>query len=304
MKEMLRQIPELPGSRPLEIGDKPLLDWLLRLNPPLTSEMTFTNLFAWNRSYPIELGRIADTLLLWRGHEDKRILLPPLGYLDSESVRRAFQWSCLHGCKPEFGRVAQSVVQMLKSADPNLEIIEDRDNADYVYLQQDLATLAGRRYSAKRNQIKKFRNAVQAQYRPIGPDLIPACLELQKQWCDERECAIHFDLNAEDQAINTVLENWEHLGVIGGALMHGPRVIALAIAEPLSEGVAVIHHEKGDTKYPGVYQAINQMFSTEALQGFEYLNREQDMGHEGLRKAKMSYQPHHMVPKFTVRYPE
>ena len=205
------------------------------------------------------------------------------------------------GGPARFGRVDKQAADRLIAAHPDLVALEDRDNADYVYRVEDLARLSGRRFDGKRNQIKKFRKSVDAHYRPIDPGLVQACGDAQAFWCDVRQCSIHADLEAENKAVMVILECWSELDLIGGALLADDRVVAFAVGERLAPNTAVVHLEKGDVNFPGVYQAINQAFCENALADCTWVNREQDLGVPGLRKAKESYHPDHLVMKYTVR---
>ncbi len=301
----VRQLPELPNSRPLTLADK---DWLapwLAAEPPGVSEMTFTNLLTWSDSHPVELARLDETLLLWRGPGGNGGLLPPLGAaLDAAGIRRALAWAAAQGGPARFFRVGAATAGALTAADPSLTVAPTPEHADYVYRREDLAALAGRRFDGKRNLIKKFHKTVEAVYQPLDAALAAECLRLQADWCEARGCSEHPDLDAEDRAVVRSLESWGELPLIGGAfIVNTParRIAAFAVAERLTPDTAVIHFEKGSTLYPGVYQAINQAICREALAQFEFVNREQDLGVEGLRKAKQSYYPAFLIEKFEVK---
>jgi hypothetical protein len=296
-------IPELPASRALALADCMWLSERLRAAALPTSEMTFTNLFVWAGTHPVMLARIGETLLFWRGSRERGYLLAPVGTpLDRDGVARAFEWSAALGGAPRFARLPEASAKALVEADPSLAMREERDHADYVYRREDLALLAGRKYDGKRNLIKKFQKSVAAEFAPLNDALVERCRQMQTEWCETRQCSEHPDLDAEDDAVRRALEYWAHLPLLGGALLVGEerRVAGFIIAERLTADTAVMHFEKGTTLYPGVYQAVSQAFCERMLGAFEYVNREQDLGVEGLRKAKLSYHPHHFVPKFTV----
>jgi uncharacterized protein len=110
-------------------------------------------------------------------------------------------------------------------------------------------------------------------------------------------------LEAENTAIERVLKEWDRIpGLMGGALEVESEIVAYTVAEALTSDTVVIHFEKGDTRLKGVYQAINNLFLADAATGFEYVNREQDLDDEGLRKAKLSYNPIRFLKKFGVRF--
>lgn len=293
-------IPGAPDCIPLDFAHKKLVTGLVAKHNPQVSELTFSNLIAWGKTHPVYISRIEDTLLLWRGPAKSGILLSPLGKLDAKGITLAFEMAGKMGDIAMFGRISENTANMLKDADPNLEVIEDRDSADYIYKQSAMSELPGRKLDGKRNLVRKFHKTVDAVYAPITDDLLPACADAQALWCDIRECSINADLDAENAAVEFILEHWSGLDLFGGAYLVEGEVAAFTVGEKLNEKTAVIHFEKGNTKFPGSYQAINQAFAQNALAGFEYINREQDLGIEGLRKSKMSYQPDHLLMKYTV----
>ncbi len=297
---MNETLPQLPGSVALDLAHKSLLDELLVRRPPRASEMTFTNLWAWGQTHPVRLAAWRDTVVLWRGPTQQGILLPPLGPLDDEGLKQAAVWAQSLGGTPVFGRLTEDVVAQLQAVGPAWRESEDRDNADYVYVRQELADLTGRHLDGKRNLVKKFWKAAAAEYRPIDAALARECSFMQDFWCDVRLCDENPHLADENLSVKRTLDHWSELHLLGGALVLGDKVLGFAIGEQLAPGVAVVHYEKADGSYPGIYQALNQEFCRQALVGFEFVNREQDLGVEGLRKAKLSYHPHHLEMKYRL----
>ncbi|MCX6844338.1 MAG: phosphatidylglycerol lysyltransferase domain-containing protein [candidate division WOR-3 bacterium] len=145
--------------------------------------------------------------------------------------------------------------------------------------------------------LEKYR----CEYRQINAGNVPDCLALETSWCNLRHCDMDPGLAAEQRAIAACFENWEQFSLIGGAVVVEGRIEAFAIGERLNSTTAVVHFEKANPELRGMYQLINQWFSRNELSEYAYVNREQDPGIEGLRKAKESYHPRHMVRKFTVR---
>ncbi len=125
---------------------------------------------------------------------------------------------------------------------------------------------------------------------------------MQMEWCQWREAECDATLKAENRAIARVVKDWDRLpNLLGGAVRVEGRMIAYTVAEPLDESMLVIHFEKGHTGFKGVYQAVNQMFLKEQGGRYAFVNREQDLGDEGLRKAKVSYNPVSFLKKCAVR---
>jgi hypothetical protein len=184
-------------------------------------------------------------------------------------------------------------------------VVEERGHFDYLYAVADLIELRGNRYHKKKNLLNQFEKKYDYTYRPFGPELIEQAVGMQKDWCTWRDCESSEVLSAENKAIARILRDWQHLNgeVRGGAILVDGAMVAYTVAERLTQDSIVIHFEKGDTQYKGVYQAINQMFLAHSAPQFRWVNREQDLNDEGLRKAKLSYHPAEFVSKYRVTMP-
>jgi hypothetical protein len=269
---------------------------------PEISELTFTNLFVWNGSEPSQLSRLDETVLIQRRRlrDGKTFLLPPLGKRPLTTVIKAlrtvsmgnYRMPPLYGLTPEESR---------RLSVEGTEVEPDRDDWDYVYLTNDLAELSGDKYHAKRNFITRCLSKHACTYASIGPSEINECLQLQTEWCSLRNCSLVSSLEAENTAIKTAFDNYAYLGVIGGAVYVDDKLEAFTLAEPLNEDTVVIHFEKANPGIDGLYQVINQWFCQKELRNYRFVNREQDLGLVGLRKAKESYHPHHMVEKHVAQ---
>ena len=173
---------------------------------------------------------------------------------------------------------------------------------DYLYRRQDLIELKGNRLHKKKNLLNQFMKKYVHQYTPLGSATVRQAMAMQTDWCTWRDCDSSLSLSSENRAVARILTHWEALhGLAGGALTVDGRMAAYTVAEALDADTVVIHFEKGDPAFKGVYQAINQMFLAHGDRSGSIVNREQDLGDEGLRKAKLSYQPFDFVPKCTVR---
>jgi hypothetical protein len=287
--------------KPIEIQDKASFDRFLRLDPPEISEMTFTNLFMWRHRYrPVWLRKNDCLLVIFQPKQGHAYGLPPIGPGDKRTGLN-FLSQEIRKLTPEVSirRVPESFVRL--HLDPNkYEPVLDRDNSDYVYLTKDLISLSGNKYHRKKNHLNQFIKNNVFEYRKLDTELIESFLDMQETWCQMRECVVKPDLLAEDYAIREALANAAELNCQGGAIVINSRVEAFSLGEPLNQDTAVIHIEKANPDIPGLYAAINQLFCANAWANWTYINREQDMGVEGLRKAKESYYPHHMVNKHVL----
>ena len=193
----------------------------------------------------------------------------------------------------------------LRSCDcASFEVVADRDNYDYVYLSEKLISLSGRKLHSKKNHLNAFRKEhPDAQFLPITDEIVTQCkLELNSWYKQHRQedGTVDLFIDYERTAILEVLNNFADFGLKGGAILLDGRVVAFTFGEQLNTDTAVIHVEKADPEVRGAYPAINQGFVEYAWSGMTYINREEDMGIEGLRKAKESYKPEKLIEKFNA----
>jgi len=281
--------------RPLTLDDNQFVTEYLRRFPPVISELTFTNLFAWRHTRPIRIDECKDSLLVFAETPSGLVLLGnPVGPVALAEVFK------------EYGNEISEAIRFPKekltdiSLPPEALVVEDRDNADYVYRREDLATLAGRHFTKKRNHINQCLAAYDCRYEMITEETVPECLAMQDRWCASRDCKTEPGLCGEYRAIVETLQNYREFPLTGGAIRIAGRIEAFTVGEPLNPSTAVTHFEKAMPQFHGLAQLINQWFAKENLAGFAYVNREQDLGIPGLRRAKESYSPDHLVDKVRI----
>lgn len=282
--------------RPIELEDRDRITECLRRDPPEISEHTFTNMYVWRHHRPTLCGELPGGALVFVvGDADAyRLLGPPVGDYDpAEPVGELAERGVVAA-----ERLPAAAARAFESAGLGAE--PDRDNFDYVYLRSDLAELSGRRYHSKKNLVNQCLNSYDCEYCELTTDVLAEVAELQERWCGDRDCGQDPRLCAEYRAIHDALGNFKRFGLIGGAVRIDGRIEAFTMGEALSPDTAVVHFEKAMTDFQGLYQLINMWFCEHGLSAFEYVNREQDLGVPGLRKAKESYLPHHMVEKHSV----
>ena len=260
--------------------------------------MTFTNLFVWRNSRPISIGEVDGSLVFLANVKEsprngKVVFGPPVGDIPLLSVMNSLGID-IGG----FVRIPEDTASLLENE--GLRIIADKNSADYVYRVTDLAKLEGRRFHKKRNLIKQCLNNYDCDYEEITARLIPECVAMQDRWCEVRNCGLNPGLCNEYIAIREVFTQHESFHLVGGAIRVDGVIQAYAIGEELSPGTAVCHFEKAMPGIQGLGQLINQWFALYSLRDFDFVNREQDLGIPGLRQAKQSYYPHHMVNKFSA----
>ncbi len=275
--------------RPITIDDKDLFDEFFRRYPPIISEMTFTNLFSWRNSKGHQFALIDDHLLI-KAHD---FYYQPVGARPDEMMRKMLEKDNII-----FDRVEKSIADKHQ----DLHVEETKDMFDYVYEVKDLVELKGNKYEAKRNQIKQCES-LSPEVCMLDESNIHDFFDLQDRWCELRGCEDDSPLEAENEAIKEALHNFRKFKLIGVCIRKDDDIQGFAIGEKLNDNAFVEHFEKGDTRVKGIYQYTLREFSKKIPGRFRFLNREQDLGIKGIRKAKESYYPVKMVKKCSVKRP-
>lgn len=271
--------------------------------PQKTSDLSFANLWGWAPAYGLKWAW-TDNLVWIKETIPNERYWAPVGSWESIDWQKATEQLFEIGRKPTFIRVPEALlISWQAGLNQPLVIKETRGDWDYLYSVPELIELKGNRYHKKKNLLNQFKQRYAYRYLPFDSSLVESALTLQNDWCTWRDCESSDMLSAENTAISTILENWEELKqLMGGALFVDDRIVAYAIGEQLDPTSLVIHFEKGDPEFKGVYQAINQMFLANTAGTFQVVNREQDLDDAGLRKAKLSYHPVDYNKKFQVSF--
>jgi hypothetical protein len=299
----LDELPEYPELVGLADEHRVLLADVFREVGPIISEATFAYQWLWRPYTDCHLSRFRGLLVLicTSAKTGETYAFAPFSSDAAEAAAAGMEILNQDGPVIRLARVPEPIAGHLKGTS-SVRLTEIRDRADYVHRTDQLSELPGSAFHAKRNQIRQFHRACpDAEYRAIDPDLAEACSAFSQRWLEEHPKR---DLPALQREVNTtrrMLDHMDWLGIEGGALLRQGKVIAFALGEQLNDETMVERVEKADTSYPGTYQAINQAFARNVAAGYKWINREQDMGVRGLRRAKKSYRPDHLVRKYELR---
>jgi hypothetical protein len=294
----LEGVPEFPASRPISLSDRSLIESLFARHPSELSERTFGSIYIW-RTYEgrSDISQLDGHLLIfWYKARFGRTLLPPVGPDPAGSVESLLAHKGFRnlGFTGVYG-LTEPQVSQLAATGRKLESL--RDEWDYVYRTEDLIRLEGPKYHTQRKELAKATSQYELVFEPMTQEHREACLELQETWCDMKRCTLDKLSSAEDRALKDALDNLKELGFFGGVAIIDGKIQALTIGEGLDQRTSVVHFEKANPAIRGLYQFINQEFCRNLLNGREFVNREQDVGEAGLRRAKEGYHPHHFVEK-------
>ena len=293
-----------------ELSDRQWVNDLLSREGSRACEHNFASIYLWATAYPQKIARVGDRLLVeMLGGPGLSHLFPMGSGPLAPALDTAKADAADHGAPLTLiCLTAEQKTQLEEEFHGRFTFQEDRDGFDYLYTVDKLADLAGKKLHAKRNHINRFvENNPTWTYEEITPATLPECLEMDKEWYRrslQREGdAEERDLGDEGIALRTAMEHYEELGLEGGLIRVYGEVVAFTIGDRLSADTYDVHFEKAYGELQGAYAMINREFARWVRARhpeIRYLNREDDMGVEGLRKAKQSYYPDLMVEKHTA----
>lgn len=285
------------------LDDKELITSYIFPNDCCNCEFSFANLVSWRFLYDTKYAIVEDFLVLLYHNHDNDIFIMPIGKGNTDKViekliedahskgRRFMMHAACHFIDSQVSDEMKERLVM----EPN------RDNFDYVYHREELATLKGHKFQQKRNHVNRFMKTYPGwEYKPSTPELIKKCIEKENEWFADNDDYKHQNIESERQALLFAMTHAEEIGVKGGVLLVDGDIVAFTFGFPINHKTFGIHFEKADIRYTGAFTVINYMFAQHIPETFEYLNREEDLGIEGLRKAKLSYNPAFLITKGLV----
>ncbi len=277
--------------KPIALSDREWVKPLLAASDFRGSLFSFGSNFIWGSQYHTVVGRVGDRYIVSAGEKQPSFLFPAGKGPIAPAVEEMLLYADALGVPFRMHGILEQARAELEAAFPDRFIFTpDRNSFDYIYERESLATLAGKKLHAKRNHINQFLQS-DWSFEPITADNRAECLEMNAAWCLQNGCAEDHSKQKERCAVERAFAHYDALGFSGGLLRQNGRVVAFTVGEPLCSDTYVIHFEKAFAEVRGAYPAINNLFVKQCLTDYRYINREEDMGIEGLRRAKLSYQP-------------
>ncbi len=291
----------------ITINDKTLFDQKINYKFD-NSEATFANLFMWRKSSKTKYTIINDSLVIFYKKSDgRKACCFPFGCDDTkEIIDKIKEYFDTQNVDFIMESVTEDKANKLLNIYGNkITVIPEPNLFDYVYYSEKLIKLAGKKLHSKRNHINKFKSLYNYKYEKITSDTALECLKKADEWLiskyiDENDN----DYISEITALKEVFNNYDKLNLAGGLIRVEGEIIAFSVGEKLNVNTFVTHIEKADTAYQGAYTVINNEFAKNECLSFKYINREEDMGIEGIRKAKLSYYPDKMIKKYMIQFKE
>jgi hypothetical protein len=289
-------IPSFPEFTPISLDLKSEMHPKLSLTPDGVSEFTFGGLYLFRKRYQYRVSKHGDKTFIISG------IQPPA---HGEEAKKFFMTPCaapgrgvleeLFKTHDYWKNISESVLipEREHLEEWGIEFGEDRDNFDYLYLRTDLAELPGKKYHKKRNLVAQFLKSYTHEERPLIPELIPEAIKILEIWKADKGA------DGDYVACREALELFEELNMKGQMFYIDGNPAGWCLGEPIARGrIFTIHFEKGLEGCKGIYQFINMAFAASLPEYFTHINREQDLGNEGLRQAKMTYRPSGFVRKY------
>jgi uncharacterized protein len=301
-------IPEYPEFRRMELSDHKIVEAQLQKNKIEIAELTFPNLYAW-RDYeaPVMTWLNDNLVILSDSHsEGPNCFMQPVGTNKvKETIEICLNYLVEKKAKdPRLERVSETFVKQYALED-HFECVYDRDNSDYIYKVSELAELKGRKYDGKRNHINKITVQGNYSYASLQPDNLAAAGQVLTVWFESKKQKETLE-NMETliygkKAIEEYLNCFAKSKLFGGAVFKDEEMVAFTIAYPINTETAINYCEVVIPSEKGLNQYMFHEFCKNDLSKFKFINREQDLGHSGIRKAKLSYYPDHFGNKYIVR---
>lgn len=276
-------------------------DWKLEL-----SDLSFANMFIWRYSHNIETCIEDDVLYIKLCHrrfpcfffvplmlDRNRSFLRPLDRLTEYTRSIGEPLRVKSATEEQKAKIEQDCPGMF-------DFTYDEGRFDYVYNTRDLIELKGKKYHGKRNHINRFMSLYNYAYAALEPRHVEECIGVYTGWV-EKKGIIGLDVEDEWRSVTEALYHFEELGLKGGVIKVDGAIQAFTLGEQLTGETALIHIEKGNTDCEGIFAMINRAFLETEFSHTRFVNREEDLGIEGLRRAKRSYRPVKMIEKYDLK---
>jgi len=306
--------------RPLTDEDIPLIQSYTQNGGRRGCDISVANLIGWQFLFNTQIAELEGYLVLRMNFFDRLAYLMPIAKprqredgtfedkacdeCDVRVIKALLDDSASLGQPFLMSGVSSHMAEVLEKTMPGVFSVDsNRDYADYVYTREKLSNLSGKKLQSKRNHINKFLNLYpDYEYKPLVKEMIPACLRLEQQWKEFRnESEPMGGHNIELRAITRCFHRWDQLGLVGGTIWVKGELVAFTYGCPVSRDTFDVCVEKANLNYEGAFTIINREFVRHLPEQYVFINREEDMGEEGLRKAKLSYHPDILLEKCLVR---
>jgi len=284
----------------VKLEDKELFDKHYVRYPQLHSDYLFSTIISWMDYADYHYTFLKDSLIIVTRIENQLRFRPPVGMRNKDVFLEVLQLAKKEQTKYPFGLIDSPTKEWFSEIFPKLKCISHRGYFEYVYNSSDLAILPGSHYAKIRNRLNKFKRNNSYDVESISEENINEVKKFLNRWCLWKDCESDPLLEHEKKAVIYSMGHFSELELSGIIIRINGEVEAMAVYEQMNLDTAVIHYEKASPDYAEIYKVINNETAKILHKEFRFINRESDLDIPGLRKAKMSYHPHHMVEVFHI----
>lgn len=291
----------------LTLEDKPWVDELVMSENSPSANFNFGNIYIWDNHYQPLVARFGDRMITKLRHEACPAFVFPIGRGPLRPALEAVrEFAAQLGCPLVLRGLTETHKAQLEAEYPGSFVyIEDENAADYVYLAEKLSTYSGKALHGKKNHCNRFEAENDWDFVPLNRELIPGCMDMLDNWMEENAGRLAKSISLEREAIMKSFEDFETLGFEGGVLRVQEKIVGFSLGEFACPNCFDVHFEKAYGDLNGAYPMVCRELARQLLKNHPelvYINREEDMGLEALRRSKLSYRPAFMVKKYTARW--
>lgn len=286
----------------IEISDKEWIESILKMSDYMGCEYSFANNLAWRRMNDSKISRFENFYIIKSEDDDSVYFTFPAGIGNYDLLfDKLFEYSMAHNKTMVLTGVTKENIHLIKEKfNDNITVTLNEDGSDYIYLADELINLKGKKFHSKRNHLSKINN-YDWEFHPMTANDFDECIAFGAISYNNKNGYDDNSSVAEQFAIHTYFSYFDELGLKGGVITIDKQIKAFTIGEQINSNTLCVHIEKADPDIKGLYPAINNEFLKYAAGNLKYVNREEDLGIEGLRKAKLSYHPVFLLEKYSVK---
>ncbi|HEX7515597.1 MAG TPA: phosphatidylglycerol lysyltransferase domain-containing protein [archaeon] len=287
---------------PVTLADRDFFTRHYELYPQTHSDNTFTNMVCWNHYAHYTYAYVENNIIIASTIGSVTRFRPPIGPHNPALIRSLIRFASDVSDNEPLMLIDPDTARWIQQTCPEINLVPDRNDFEYVYRSADLAELPGKNYRTIRRQVNKFKRNCATTVESISRDNWEEVKRFLIEWCEWKGCEDGDPVLAhEKDAVFFAIDHFNELPIRGLAIRVVGRVGAISLYERLNSDTALIHFEKGLPDCEGISKAINNEVAARLAQHFTYINRESDLGVTGLREAKMRYHPHHMVEVYSMK---
>lgn len=269
--------------------------------PTHHSDNTFTNMVCWNDYAKYEYYYRDEAVVISSTIENEISFRGPFGKYDDELLKDVLRLAKRYGTDLAYQIFDEETKDKILSLYPKITLYPDRDYYDYVYKTEILSNLPGKKFLNIRKHINSFKKNCKYTIEPITQESLQDVSDFLVKWCEWKQCKKNPIMNYEKNATVYSVNHFKELGLSGILLKVNENISAISIYEELNPKTIVIHYEKGLPDCEGNYKVINNEVAKLVSGKYEYINRESDLGLDGLRIAKMRYYPDSFAKVYNIR---